>query len=172
MKILITGVAGTGKSTISKALNNRGITSVDFSDISDLCYWRDKITGAKAEYSPIHDVEWLDSHERICDLEKLKELLGQYKDIVITGIANGNQTEYFYLFDKIMLLECRPETIIHRMQSRETLWGKTNVERDYTLKWQKEFDAQCISKGAIPINTEGNLDIVVDKIINQIRMVR
>ena len=72
MKILITGVPGTGKSTISKTLNERGITSIDFSDVPDLCCWCNKITKEKIKYSPVKDIKWLDKHERICDLEKLK----------------------------------------------------------------------------------------------------
>lgn len=170
MKILITGVAGTGKSTISKALNERRIFSLDFSDIPDLCYWRNKITKKKIEYSSIKDIKWLDQHERICEIEKLRKILDQYKDLVVTGITNGNQTEFFSLFDKVFLLQCNPETLIHRMQNRETLWGKTEAELNYTIKWQKDFDNQCISNGAIPINTEGILDTIVDKVITQIQM--
>ena len=171
MKILITGVAGTGKSAISKALNEKGITSIDFSDVPNLCFWRDKTTKKKIEYSPVNDIKWLDSHERICDLKKLKEILVQHKDLVVTGIANGNQTEYFNLFDKILFLQCSPETLIHRMQTRKTLWGKTKAERDYTIKWQKDFDLQCLSNGLIPINTEGTLENVMDKVIAQIQMI-
>ena len=171
MKILITGVAGTGKSTISKALNSRGIVSIDFSDIPNLCYWHDKRTKEKIKYSPIKDLKWLDTHERICDMKKLRKILAKHKDLVITGIANGNQTEYLGLFDKVLLLRCNPKTLIHRMKTRETLWGKTKAEQDYTIKWQKEFDFQCLSNSAIPINTEGTVDAVVKKILAQIQKV-
>jgi hypothetical protein len=57
------------------------------------------------------------------------------------------------------------------MKTRETLWGKTKAEQDYTIKWQKEFDFQCLSNSAIPINTEGTLDAVVKKILAQIQKV-
>jgi broad-specificity NMP kinase len=167
MKILITGVAGTGKSTISKELNRRGITSIDFSDVSGMCYWRDKITKEKTEYPITSDFNWFDSHERICNVERLKEILDEHKDLIITGIA-GNQTEYFNLFDKILLLQCNPETITQRMQTRESPWGKTKVEQDYTLKWQKIFDPLCLSIGLTPVNTEGSLDEVVDRIISMV----
>lgn len=169
MKILITGVAGTGKSTISKELIERGIPSIDFSDVPDLCYWRDKITKEKIEYSPVNETEWLDSHERICDTKKLKEVLDQHKDLVVTGIANGNQTEYFGLFDKVLLLQCSPETLIHRMKTRETLWGKTKAEQDYTIKWQNVFDLQCLTNNVTSVNTEGTLDTTMDTILAQIQ---
>ena len=168
MKILITGVAGTGKSAINKALNERGISSMDFSDIPDLCYWCNKITKGKIEYFPVSDIKWFDLHERICDIKKLKKVLDRYENLVITGIANGNQTEYFNLFDKILLLQCSPETLIHRMRTRKTLWGKTEAERNYTIKWQKVFDSECLLLGVIPVNTEGSLETVIKKIISMI----
>src|SRR3989344_3535377 len=169
MKIVITGVAGTGKSTISKELNKKGVVSIDFKDVPGLSYWRNKTTKEKVEYPATGDLSWFDSHERICDLKRLKEILDEHKDLVVTGIASGNQTECFNFFDKIFLLQCSPETIIRRMQTRKTSWGKTKVEQDYTLQWQKVFDPLCLSLGLTPINTEGALDIVIDKIITQIQ---
>src|SRR3989344_1154212 len=74
MKVFITGVAGTGKSTIAKALTERGITTVDFSDYPALRYWRNKITKKKSDYSPNNDMSWFDDHECVCDLDELKKL--------------------------------------------------------------------------------------------------
>jgi broad-specificity NMP kinase len=42
MKILITGIAGTGKSTIVPALQERGITAIDLHDVPGLCFWQNK----------------------------------------------------------------------------------------------------------------------------------
>jgi broad-specificity NMP kinase len=36
MKVLITGIAGTGKSTIIKELNKKGIDAIDLHDVPDL----------------------------------------------------------------------------------------------------------------------------------------
>lgn len=169
MKILITGVAGTGKSTISKELQKRGINSIDFSDIPDLCSWRDKITKQEVKYSlPVEDGKWFDSNERICNLNKLKDILDKYEDIIITGIASGNQTEYLKFFDKVLLLQCSPETFINRMKSRIPIFGKTDAERNFVVDWQKELDPILLSYGAVPINTEGTIDSVMGKIIIEI----
>lgn len=168
MKILITGVTGTGKSTISQALKDRNIFSVDFSEIPDLCVWRNKQTKDKVDYFPINDKIFFDLNERICDVKMLKEVLDKYEDIVVTGITKGNQTEYLSLFDKVILLQCSPETIIHRLETRTAPFGKTKVEQDFAMDWQKNFDPLLLSYGAMPINTEGNLDAVVNEIIEQI----
>jgi broad-specificity NMP kinase len=169
MKILITGVSGTGKSTMAKELRKRNIFSIDFSDIRGMCSWQDKQTKEKIEeYNPILSDEWFDSKHYICDLKKLKEILDQHKDIVMTGVASGNHTEYFPFFDRVILLQCNPETFIDRMKTRIAPYGKTKAEQDDAIKWQKEFDPLLLSQGAIPINTEGNIDTVVDKIIGLI----
>ncbi|MFA6601526.1 MAG: AAA family ATPase [Candidatus Paceibacterota bacterium] len=171
MKVLITGIAGTGKSTIVKALNDRGIESVDLHDIPGLCFWQDKATKRKVEYTPVHSRDWFETVNRLCDIDRLKVMLNQKQDIVMAGTAGDNQQEYLPLFDKVILLQCSPAELIHRMQSRtnKSGYGKSKAEQDDNIEWQKEFDPQVLSYGAVPINTERGLDEVVDEIIQIIK---
>lgn len=168
-KYFITGVAGTGKTTISLALKERGITVFDFASVPGLCYWRDKITKEKSEYSPNRDKNWLDTHERICDPEGLKTLLDNQKStVVITGVASGNQEELLGLFDKVFLLQCDPETLLKRFRTRETsVFAKGLDEQNATLEWQKKFDPHYLALGAIPIRTEGAINDVIKHLISQ-----
>ena len=48
-------------------------------------------------------------------------------------------------------------------------YGKTATEQEDNIDWQKEFDPEVLSYGAIPVDTSGNLDDVVDKIIDLIQ---
>lgn len=170
MKILITGIAGTGKSTIVKALNERGVVAIDLHDVSGLFFWQDKKTREKVEYSPIHSHDWFDSVERLCDIPKLKELLARDENIVMAGTGGDSQAEYLPLFDKVILLQADPAILVHRMQTRinKSGYGKTKAEQDNNIEWQKEFDPELLSLGAVPINTAGKLDDVVDKILSEI----
>ena len=165
MTILLTGVAGTGKSTLAKALRERGFFTVDFSEAPGMCFWQDSATKEKVIYSPVHSREWFQNKAFICDIEKLKEIINKQDDIIMTGVASGNQTEYFPLFDKVILLQCNPETSVYRMQTRNTAYGKTKAEQDDMIEWQKEFNPLLLSQGAIPVSTEGELETVVDKIV-------
>ena len=169
MKTLITGVAGTGKSTIIKALQERGITAVDLHDVLDLFYWQDKTTKEKVEYKPVSSRDWFDTVDRFCDISKLQEILSAHDDIVVAGTASGNQSEILALFDKIIILQCDPKILVHRMETRvnKSGFGKTKAEQEDNIEWQKEFDPQLISLGAVSISSECTLDEAVEKIISE-----
>jgi broad-specificity NMP kinase len=172
MKVLLTGIAGTGKSTLVKALNERGVVSLDLHDIPALFFWQDKKTKGKVEYTPVESREWFDTVDRLCDISKLKEILSQYEDIVVAGTtSSSNQEEFLSLFNKIILLQANSEILVHRMQARtnKSGYGKTKAEQDDNIEWQKEFDPKILSYGATPISTEGELNDVVDKIITLIK---
>lgn len=167
MKILLTGIAGTGKSTIVKALNERGVAAMDLHDVPDLFFWQDKTTKEKVEYTPGRPKEWFANVDRLCDMNKLKEILDQYADVVVAGTTSGSdQKEFLSNFDKIILLQADPETLIHRMQIRNNKsgYGKSKGEQEDNIEWQKEYDPLLLSLGAIPVDTKGNLDDVVNKI--------
>ena len=172
MKILITGIAGTGKSTIVKALNERGIVSIDLHDVPGLFFWQNKETKEKVEYSPVHSKEWFDTVDRLCDIDKLKAMLTQHNDVVMAGTTSGsNQKEFLSLFDKIILLQSSPETLNNRLKTRtnKSGYGKTEAEQEDNVEWQKEFDPEMLSYGAIPISTEGSISDVIQKIIEIIK---
>lgn len=171
MKTLITGIAGTGKSTIVKALNEKGVFAIDLHDIPDMFFWQDRKTKEKVTYVPAQSREWFDTVDRLCDIDRLKEILNQHDNIVVAGTASGNQAEYLSLFEKIILLQCDSKTLTHRLQTRtnKSGFGKTKAEQEDNVEWQKEFDPFVLSRNAIPVNTEVNLDDVVDKIIGVIK---
>lgn len=167
--MLLTGIAGTGKSTIVEALKERGILAKDLHDIPGLFFWFDKKTQERVKYVPTDSREWFETVDRLCDMDQLKDLLAQQDDIIMAGTASGSQQDYIPLFDKVILLQANAETLIHRMQTRtnKSGYGKTKAEQDDNIEWQKEFDPVLISYGAIPVSTEGELSDVVDKIVKE-----
>ena len=172
MKVLITGIAGTGKSTIVKILSQRGITAIDLHDVPDLFFWQDKTTKKKIEYTPGRPKEWFENVDRLCDIDQLKKMLSQYDNIVMAGTTSGsNQKEFLSVFDKIILLQADAETLVHRMQTRinKSGYGKSKGEQEDNIEWQKEYDPLLLSYGAIPVSTEGNLDDAINKIIEIIK---
>lgn len=174
MKILITGIAGTGKSTLIEMLNQKGVIATDLHDVEGLFFWQDKKTKEKIEYLPLKSKERFESVERICDIAKLKNILTQHLDVVMAGTTSGDeQLEFLSLFDKIILLQSEPSTLIHRMTTRinKSGFGKTKAEQDDNLEWQKEYDSALLSYGAIPFSTEGEVDFVAGNLIQLINII-
>src|SRR6266481_7275258 len=157
MKILLTGIAGTGKSTITKALSERGITAIDLHDLPNPFLWQDKITKEKIEYTPGRPKEWFNNVDRLCNIDKLKEILLQYSNVLMAGTTSGsNQKEFLSLFDKVILLQADSEILVRRMQTRtnKSGYGKSKGEQEDNIEWQKEYDLLLLSLGAIPVDTK------------------
>ena len=171
MKTLLTGIAGTGKSTIVRALNEQGIFAIDLHNVPGLFFWQNKITKEPVTYSPVYSQEWFETVDRICNIELLQKLLQEHPIIIAAGTTGGsNQKEFLALFDKIILLQSNPETLTRRLQTRTNIsgYGKTTAEQEDNIEWQKEFDPLMISYGAIPVNTEKSLGETVRQIITLI----
>jgi len=116
----ITGVSGVGKSTFAASMNERGIPAIDIDSVPELCRWVHKTTGERAHWLPGIGKEFFESHEYVCDKEKLAALLEQYKDkdyAFVVGLAD-NQAEILPLFDKIFLFHCAPEIFLEHITTR------------------------------------------------------
>lgn len=169
-KIYITGVLGTGKSTIAKELEKRGLHVISIDAVKGLCCWRNKKTGKEMQYNFDGDKEWFENYGWTCDVEKLKELINiDEKIIIVTGIAD-NQNSYLDLFDKLFVLRCKPEIFLKRVIERKTdnLFGKSLQEREYLLGFYQDFEKDLLERGAVPVNAEMPIENVADKIIARI----
>jgi dephospho-CoA kinase len=165
-KIYITGVSGTGKTTISKELNKRGYYAISIDEEENLCSWVNQENGKRyvgeAELNP----EFVDRHDWICNIELLKKLME--KDLVfVLGMA-GNQDDFLQLFDKVLLLECSPETFCARIDQRtDNDFGKHPEIREQILRRYKSYAEKMLAKGAISINTEKSINEVVEEVLKQ-----
>lgn len=170
----ITGVAGTGKSTIAEELKQRGLTVYDIDNVPELCEWRHRETDEVAEYNTGVGSEWIDAHNYICDEDKLRQLVAsnQSTDVVVVGIAS-NQDHFVSNFDKLFLLTCTEKTLLERLNTRDDGNGfaKDPSEQEHILGWYKGFQDRMISKGAIPISTEEPVEIVANKILYEMNRV-
>jgi dephospho-CoA kinase len=169
--VYVTGAPGTGKSAISRELNNKSIPSFDIDEVEGLCHWTNKETGTRSlDYIPTQ--EWLEAHDWICDVEKLKEILSLHKDtVVVTGIA-GNQDEFLSLFSEILVLQCTEEAILSRLKQRQkedgNRFGEHQTERNYVTKMFQTFNDDLIIKGAIPIDANKSINFVVGTILTRL----
>ncbi len=92
-KVYITGVSGTGKTTIAQELEKRGYYAISIDEVDGLCSWIDQETGRndggkEAEMT----VEFVDKHDWICDISSLAKLLEKDVDIAfVLGMATNQK---------------------------------------------------------------------------------
>lgn len=165
-KIYITGVSGTGKSTLAAELNKRGIVAFDVDAVPGLCHWQNKETKEKAtDYNYGADKAWLGAHDWVADEEQLSKLLEKADTVVVLGITS-NQEGYFHLFDRVFLLHCSPEVFLSRIDARTNNdFGKGKSEQEHILSWHKNFEKRLIDKGVVPIHAEQPIEMIADLIL-------
>src|SRR4051812_4525935 len=102
MKIFITGVSGTGKSTTIEALQAKGIHAIDIDAVPGLCRWIHTGTKEVAHWHSGIGSEFFETHQYICDREKLIASMNESSDpVVVAGISDTQAESLFNLFDKI-----------------------------------------------------------------------
>lgn len=166
-KVFITGVSGTGKTTIANELHKKGLKVISLDEVEGLCFWKNKVTGIKVDYEAVLNKEFIDAHEWECDIELLKKMMSGNEDVYVLGSAS-NQNDFLPFFTKILLLQCKPETFFKRiMQRTDNDFGKDEGAQQFILSWYKEFEDNLLQKGAIPIDVSNSLEKVVETILNK-----
>jgi len=169
-RFYITGVSGTGKSSVALELNKKEIPVIDIDEIKGLCRWVNKKTKEISHWYSGIGGEFFEMHEYICDKEKLIALMNKYKNIVVVVGLADNQSNFLDLFDKIFLFYCNEEIFIKRIKDRINHdFGRHKSEQKMILSWYKDFEKEMLNKGAIPIDTEESLNMIVDKVIEYIK---
>jgi dephospho-CoA kinase len=168
-KVYITGISGTGKTTIANLLKEKGIKSYSIDEVRGLCCWKNKVDGTKVAYEAKLDRAFIDSHVWMCNIGQLKDLVNQEGMVVVLGLAE-NQNEFLPLFDKVIVLQCRPETFLKRILARkDNVFGQDETAQKYLLNTYEKFESEMLKNGAVAINVEDSLDMVVRKIINEVQ---
>lgn len=169
MKVLITGISGTGKTAIGKCLAERGYCVMDVDQEDGVCDWYDRKTDNLVDYEAILDRDFIENHKWICSKEKIRVFLEKSDTAIAVGMPD-NMDELVSLFDKIILLQCSPDTFLSRIASRtDNDFGKDPTAKEFLLDRYQKFESQVLGLRAIPVNTEDSLDVVVSKIVGLIQ---
>lgn len=136
MKILLTGISGTGKTTVLAELQKHGYVVIDL-DATGMCRWKNKETGEITEYGLTgRDHEWLTRHGWYCDIDTLKKLLScirEDKDVFVAGCSE-NIEGVAKEFDKVFVLNTEDSVIRNRLNKRSNNhFAKKEEEQDFVL---------------------------------------
>lgn len=169
MRYLITGVAGTGKSTIAKELRRRGYAAYDTEE--GFSYYVDKRTGERCAYPAKPSQEWYDRHERVFDEKILMNLLKKHagEPLFIASIT-ANQAKYYDQFDKIFLLTAPDDVITHRLGTRtNNYFGRHPLDLQRVIGRHEQFDDEMKAVGAVTIDSTEPIEQVAEEILSHLK---
>ncbi|MFZ2049075.1 MAG: AAA family ATPase [Minisyncoccia bacterium] len=167
--VYITGIAGSGKTTLTKLMNSLGYEAYDIEDEKYDLFSRIRVdTGEPFLDYDKHDVNKLANSLKIFNLEKLRGLLGnQIKDTAFYfGVANDNE-KAIPLFNKSILLRVKRDELEKRLKAREgtTDFANSLEVRQKILGWKDEYENRMIDLGMIVIDVDSNPEETVEKIL-------
>ena len=167
--ILVTGISGTGKSTIANELNNQGYKAISIEDIEGLCTIINKKTGKPFKNFDINNIEMIKQSDWICNKKKLQLLLRKNsKGIVSYCGSSSNFDEILPFFDKIFLLKTSVKVLRERLNTRTSnKFGRTAEVQKWVFGWKNWWEAHMKEKGAIVINASRPPQVIAKEIIKK-----
>ncbi len=168
-KTFITGVSGTGKSTIIEGLQRRGLAAFDIDEVEGACEWRSNIANEKTDYFSGIGKNWLQENSWICDFNLVEQKINSFVSadkVYVAGITT-NQLEHLAMFDQIYLLKLESDTLLKRLNARKTNdFASDGEEQKYILEIKAGFEEDMIAQGAIAIDATGVIDEIIDQILS------
>jgi shikimate kinase len=146
-RILLTGMSGTGKSTVIGEPAARGYRAIDMDEPG----W--------SEYAPDGDWIWREGHVR--------EALGREEgDVLFVSGCATNQVVFYPQFDAIVLFSAPAEVLIERLATRtNNPYGKHPDELAAVLGYLDTVEPRLRRGATHEIDTRAPLDDVVAAVL-------
>lgn len=158
-RMLITGMSGTGKSSVIERLATLGYRAID-ADSPEWSEWAPMpVPGAFPGIAP--ELDWIWREDR---MHNLLDEAGP-DPLFVSGCA-PNQGTFHRRFDVVVLLSAPPDVIVQRLATRTTNdFGKTAAERDKILADLRDVEPMLRAGSDMEIDT-GTMP--VDAVVSQL----
>ena len=150
-RILLTGMSGTGKSTVIAELAARGYKAVD----TDYDGFTIKINVGEGP-------EWLWREDRIQEL-----LSAEDANVLFISGTSRNQVKFYPHFDHIVLLSAPAHVLVERLTTRtNNPYGKNPDELAETLLFQETVEPLLRRTASLEVDTSAPVEQVIETILS------
>jgi shikimate kinase len=150
-RVLVTGMSGTGKSTVLGELARRGHRVVD----TDYPPWSEEVASPGGS----------GSEQRWCE-DRVGALLAEdVRDSLFVSGCASNQGKFYDRFDAVVLLSLPVDVLLQRVASRVTnSYGKNPAERQRIIEHVNTVAPLLRRTATVEIDTDRPLSEVVDAV--------
>jgi len=167
---LVTGLPGSGKSTLCAELKARGYEAYD-GDEDGLAKWYDgKGRAIDEERYRDRSPEFLRQHSRDISRETVEGLTAKARNrsIFLCGDPE-NEVELNDLFEEVFALVLDDATRNHRLVTRtNNQWGKLPHEREYSVAYGRKWEEIRQQLGYTSIDSTQPTKLIADQILAKI----
>lgn len=165
----VTGMSGSGKTSVARRLNELGYPAFDSKINKGIFHFADNDGNEALSYSP-NDQEWLSRYKWVLNTSMLDSLLEEYKSeekVFLCG--RGNIRQHWNMAEKVFLLKIDSETMIQRLNnsSRDNDFAKDQPTQQRLLENLDFVQKSLTNASAVIIDAKQPLDLVVKEILKQ-----
>lgn len=147
VKVLVTGMSGTGKSTVLGVLSQHGHRVLD----TDSNAWSRWVT------LPDGSPDWVWREDKIAQV-----LQDHHSGSLFVAGCKSNQGQFYQFFDHIVLLTAPQDVILARIAARTTNpYGKSSAERRLIIRHVSAVEPLLRATATCIIDASAPLDVVV-----------
>lgn len=161
-RVLLTGMSGTGKSTLIREFVARGYKAID-TDSDEWSEWVESIGDGPT--GPAPEPDWVWREDRIQRLLSTADA-----EILFVSGCKSNQGKFYPQFDHIILLSAPAPLIVERLATRTTNpYGKHPDELARVL-WHLQTVEPLLRRGAsLEVDTSARIAQVIAAILGHVR---